>query len=113
MKVSKDARTPEEFRKFAERMSKYFDLRGCRTEKCINNRIKKSAKSKKLLTLVKHRFAFRLLIEAHENPHPVYKKILGMDNKECNIMIKTKRKADKEFKKSRINTNYNYSIIYY
>jgi hypothetical protein len=30
MKVSKDARTPEEFREFAERMSKYFDLTGAR-----------------------------------------------------------------------------------
>ena len=38
MKVSKDARTPEEFRKYAKRMSKYFDLRGCRTEKCARAR---------------------------------------------------------------------------
>ena len=95
MKVSKDAIPPEEFRKFAERMSKYFDLRGCRTEKCINNRIRKRAKSKKLLNLVKYGLAFRLLLEAHENPHPVYKKILGMDEKEYNMLIKEKRIVDK------------------
>jgi len=98
MKVSKDARTPEEFRKYAKRMSKYFDLRGCRTEKCINNRIKKSAKSKKLLTLVEHGFASHLLLEAYWNPHPVYKEILGMDDEEYNILIKEKREELRDYK---------------
>ena len=71
VKVSKDARTPEEFRKYAERMSKYFDLRGCTTEKCINDRIKR-INSPKLNVLVEHRFAYHLLLEANWNPHHVY-----------------------------------------
>lgn len=63
MKVSKNAMTPNEIRELAERISKYVDLRGCRTEKCINNRIK-SKNSKKLNILVEHGFAFRLLLES-------------------------------------------------
>ena len=98
MKVRKDARTPEEFRKYAKRMSKYFDLRGCRTEKCINNRIKRK-KSKPLNVLVEHGFADRLLHEAEWNPHPVYKEILGMDDEEYNVLIELKRKEMGKLKK--------------
>ena len=98
MKLSKDAWTPEEFRNHAQRMSKYFDLRGCKTEKCINNRIK-SKNSKKLNILVEHGFASRLLLESWVNPHPVYKEILGMRDEEYNILIKEKRKVDKILKK--------------
>ena len=98
MKVSKGARTPEEFRAFAEHMSKYIDLRGCRTEKCIDNRIKR-INSRKLNTLVEHGFAFRLLLESWLNPHPIYKEILGIDDEEYNILIEEKRKVDKEYKK--------------
>jgi len=94
MKVSKNAMTSDEFRKFAKRMSKYFDLRGCRTEKCINNRIKRK-KSKKLNVLVEHGFAFRLLLESWLNPHPVYKKILGMDDEEYNLLKKEKRDSER------------------
>lgn len=83
--------TSEAYRKFAKRMSKYFDLRGCRTEECINKRIS-SKKSKKLNVLVEHGFAFRLLFEAYWNPHPFYKEILGMDDEEYNILIESKRK---------------------
>ena len=83
MKVSKDAMSSDEFRELAERISKYVDLRGCRTEKCINNRIK-SKNSKKLNILVEHGFAFRLLLESWLSPHPVYKEILGMDDEEYN-----------------------------
>ena len=32
--------SPDEFRNEAERLSQYFDLRGCKSEKCINERIK-------------------------------------------------------------------------
>lgn len=47
MKVSKNAMTSAEFRNLAEHISKYVDLRGCRSEKCINNRFKR-INSKKL-----------------------------------------------------------------
>lgn len=97
MKVSKNAWSSEEFRKFAERMSKYFNLRGCETEKCINTRIK-SKNSKKLNVLVKHGFAFRLLLESWLNPHPVYKKILGMDDETYNMYLDEKREADKRIR---------------
>jgi len=62
-------------------------LRGCGTEKCINNRIKKK-NSKKLNNLVDHGYAFRLLLESWLSPHPVYKEIIGMDNEECDYWIK-------------------------
>ena len=39
MKVSNDGMTPDEFREFAKRKSKYFDLRGCETEECIKRRM--------------------------------------------------------------------------
>ena len=94
MNVSKNAWSEEKFRKFAETMSKYYDLRGCRTEKCINNRIKRKY-SKKLNVLVERGFAFRLLLESWLNPHPVYKKILGMDDWEYNLLIEEKRDADR------------------
>lgn len=93
--MKKDAMTSADFRKLAERMSKYFDLRGCETEKCINNRIKRK-NSKKLNILVEHGFAFRLLLESWLNPHPVYKEILGMSDEEYNALIEEKRKADSE-----------------
>jgi len=98
MKVSKNAWSEEKFRKFAETMSKYYDLRGCRTEKCINNRIKRK-KSKPLNVLVEHGFADRLLHEAEWNPHPVYKEILGMDDEEYNVLIELKRKEMGKLKK--------------
>lgn len=93
MKVSKDALSSDEFRELAERISKYVDLRGCRTEKCINNRIK-SKNSKKLNILVEHGFAFHLLLESWLSPHPVYKEILGMDDEEYNRLIEEKEKAE-------------------
>lgn len=70
MKVIKDAMSPDEFREFAERMSQYIDLRGCKTEKCIKERIR-SKNSAKLNGLIKAGFAFRLYIESRHNPHPV------------------------------------------
>ena len=73
MKVSKDAMTPDEFREHAKRMSKYIDFRGCKTKKCIKERIR-SKKSKRLNNLLKGNFAFHLLIQAWINPHPVFKK---------------------------------------
>ncbi len=94
MKVSKNAWSSEEFRKFAERMSKYFDLRGCSTEKSINNRIKRK-NSKKLNVLVERGFAFRLLLESCLNPHPVYKEILGMGDEEYYLLIKDKRDSER------------------
>jgi len=33
MKVGVDAMTPDEFRELSAKMSKYLDLRGCKTEK--------------------------------------------------------------------------------
>ena len=94
MKVSKNGMSPDEFREHAERMSQYFDLRGCRTEECIERRIR-SKKSAQLDGLIKGGFAFRLIIEARHNPHPIYKKILGMDDEEYNRLVKEK-KADSE-----------------
>jgi len=95
MKVSKDAMSPDEFREHAKRMSQYLDLKGCRTEECIKRRIR-SKNSAKLDGLIKAGFAFRLYIESRHNPHPVYKKILGMDDEEYNRLVKDK-KADSEF----------------
>ena len=85
--------SPDEFRKEAERLSQYFDLRGCKTEKCINEIIK-SKKSASLDGLIKAGFASRLIIESIHNPHPVYKEILGMDDEEYNWLIEEKKKAD-------------------
>ena len=96
MKVSKNAMTSDEFRALAERIPKYVDLRGCRTEECINKRIR-SKNSKKLNILVEHGFAFRLLLESWLNPHPVYKKILGMDDEEYNMLIKENRDDERRF----------------
>jgi len=87
--------SPDEFRREAERLSKYFDLRGCKTEKCINERIK-SKKSANLDGLIKAGFASRLIIESIHNPHPVYKEILGMDDEEYNWLIEEKKKANSE-----------------
>ena len=70
MKVSSSGMSPNEFRKHAERMSKYFDLRGCQTPECINKRIK-SKNSPNLDGLIKAGFAARLIIESIHNPHPV------------------------------------------
>ena len=98
IKVSIDAMTSDEFREFAERMSKYFDLRSCDTEECINDRIK-SKKSKKLNVLVEHGFAFRLLLESWLNPHPVYREILGMDDRVYKMWIEEKKESEKELKK--------------
>ena len=94
MKVSKDGMSPDEFREHAERMSQYIDFRGCETEKCIKERIR-SKNSVKLNGLIKAGFPFRLIIESRQNPHPVYKKILGMDDEEYNRLVKEK-KADSE-----------------
>ena len=98
IKVSSDAMSPDEFREFAKRMSQYIDLRGCKTEKCINERIR-SKNSAKLYGLIKAGFAFRLLLDSWLHPHPVYKEILGMDDEEYNDLIEEKRKADNESKK--------------
>ena len=94
VKVSEDAMTSEEFRVLAERISKYVNLRGCRTGECINRRIR-SLNSKKLNILVEHDFGFRLIIEAWINPHPVYKEMLGMSNKEYEDLVREKEEADK------------------
>jgi len=53
----------EDFRRLAERISKYVDLRGCETERCINRRIR-SKNSPKLNNLIEHGFAYRLIIES-------------------------------------------------
>jgi len=101
MKVSKDAMSPDEFRDFAERMSQYIDLRGCKTEKCINERIR-SKNSAKLSGLIKASFAFRLLLESWLHPHPVYKEILGMDDELYNEYVEQKKRRDKKLKKIKI-----------
>jgi len=95
MKSRINAMSPDEFRKHAERMSKYFDLRGCQTPECINKRIK-SKNSPNLDSLIKAGFASRLIIESIHNPHPVYKKILGMSDEEYNWLIEEKKKVDSE-----------------
>lgn len=100
MKVSSGAMSPDEFREFTERMSQYIDLRDCKTEKFINERIK-SKNSAKLNSLIKAGFAFRLLLESWLHPHSIYKKILGIDEEEYNELIKEKRKTDSEFKKKK------------
>lgn len=87
--------SPDEFRKEAERLSKYFDLRGCQTPECINERIK-SKNSANLNGLIKAGFASRLIIESIHNPHPVYKEILGMNDEEYNYLIEEKKKANSE-----------------
>ena len=88
---NKPATYPDEFRRNAKRMSKYFNLKGCRTENCINNRIK-NKNSPKLNNLVEHNFAYRLLIELWTNPHPIYKEILDLDDEEYDILVEDKRK---------------------
>jgi hypothetical protein len=93
IKVSKDAISEVEFRKLVNRI-KYINLKGCRTEMCINDRIRR-INSKELNILVEHGFAFRLLLESWLNPHPVYKKILGMDDEEYNRLIKEKRDSER------------------
>ena len=93
MKVSSRGMPPDEFRKLAERMSQYLDLRGCKTEECIKKRIR-SKNSAQLDGLIKGGFPFRLIIEARQNPHPVYKRILGMDDEEYNILVREKKKKD-------------------
>jgi len=100
MKVSKGAMPPDKFRESAKRMSKYVDLRGCRTEKCINERIRR-INSPKLNGLIKSGFASRLLLESCHNPHPVYKEILGMDDDVYDMWIEDKKKAEKRLKKLR------------
>ena len=61
MKVRKDGMSPDEFREHAERMSQYIDLRGCKSENCIKERIR-SKNLAKLNGLIKAGFAFRLYI---------------------------------------------------
>ena len=87
MKVSMRGMPPDEFRKLAKRMSQYVDLRGCKTEKCIKERIRRKH-SVNLDGLNKAEFAFRLIIEAKQNPHPDYKEILGMDDEEYERRVK-------------------------
>jgi len=87
--------SPDEFREHAKRMSQYFNLKGCETEECIKRRIRRK-KSAQLDGLIKGGFAFRLIIEARHNPHPVYKEILGMDDEEYNRLVKEKN-ANSEF----------------
>jgi len=97
MKVSKDTMSPEEFRKFAERMSKYVDLRGCETEEDIIERIKQR-KSINLNGLIKGGFAARLYRESWENPHPVYKEILSMHDDVYDMWVEEKRDYKRRLK---------------
>ena len=90
IKVSEDAKSSDEFRKLAKRISKYVDFRGCRTEECIKNRMI-SKNSKYLNNLVEHDFALHLFLEARLTPHRDYQKMLGMDNETYNNFIKEKQ----------------------
>ena len=87
----------EDFRKLAERISKYVDFRGCETEECINKRIRRK-KSLKLNRLIKANFAYRLLIESWFNPHPVYKKMLDMSDEEYDTWVEEKKESMKRLK---------------
>ena len=74
-------------------------MRGCDTEECINNRIRRK-KSKKLNILVEHGYAFRLLLESWLHPHPDYKEILGMDDVVYEEWVRERKKqeSDEELK---------------
>ena len=87
----------DDFRRLAERIGKYVDFRGCATEKCINKRIK-SIKSSKLNNLIKNGFASRLLLESWLNPHPIYKKILDISDKDYNMLLDEKSQSDRRLK---------------
>ena len=65
----KRAMPSEDFRRLAERIGKYVDFRGCRTERCINRRIRQK-NSPILNNLIKAGFANRLVIESWINPLP-------------------------------------------
>ena len=70
-------------------------MRGCDTEECINNKIRR-IKSKKLNNLVEHGYAFRLLTESWLNPHPDYKEILGMDDEVYEEWVREKKKLESD-----------------
>jgi len=94
MGVVQDTVPPEKFRELTERISKYVDFRGCRTEECIEEKIRRR-NSTKLNGLLKAGFPLRLLIESLINPHPVYKEILGIDEQEYNELVEEKRRSEK------------------
>ncbi len=70
----------EDFRKLVKRIS-YVDLKGCRTEECINDRLRR-INSSKLNVLLKCGFASRFMDESVFFPHPLYQKMLGMSDEE-------------------------------
>ena len=86
MRVSPDAMDAEEFRRLAVRISKYVNFRGCRSAESVNKRIRKR-NSKQLNYLADHGFGWRLSIESWINPHPDYKRILGIDDDEYESLV--------------------------
>ena len=116
IKVSIDAMSSEEFLKLFERVSKSIIFYGCRTEECINERIKEALKYRKeqykkattgaeikeirksitnLKTLLKFGFAFRTIIEAWTEPNSIYIEKLGFTDEECKELFKEKKESDK------------------
>lgn len=89
--------SPVEFRKFAKRMSKYIDLKGCESEECIRNRIR-CTKSRYLRGLLKSSFPYKMIIQSCINPHPVYKEILDIHEDDYNRLVKEKRESEKDVK---------------
>ena len=119
MRISKGALPPKKFRKLAERISKSVNLKGCESEKDIKNKLREMikryedryvstppafkkhraeyrSKAKRWRGLLKSGFAFRLLLEAWNNPHPVYRKILDMDDFDYNMYLDEKKEAIRE-----------------
>jgi hypothetical protein len=86
MRVSSTAMSSEEFRALAVRISKYVDFTGCDTIESVTSRIK-AKKSKKLDYLADRGFGWRLMLEKWINPHPDYKKILGIDDDEYESLV--------------------------
>lgn len=91
----------EDFRRLAERISKYVDFRGCTTERCINRRIRRK-NSPELNRLIKAGFAYRLLIESWISPHPVYKKILDISDEDYDALVEEDRRVTRELKKYKL-----------
>ncbi|MHA1974416.1 MAG: hypothetical protein ACTSW1_15570 [Candidatus Hodarchaeales archaeon] len=85
--------SPKDFLMFANRISTYIDFKGCRTEKCINKRIKEK-NSKQLNGLIEAGFAYRLLLESWLNPHPIYREMLGISDEEYVDLVEEKRRAN-------------------
>ena len=63
-----------------------------------SDRAKFKRSAKWLRGLLKVDFPYRLFLESWIHPHPIYKKILGMDDEYYNWLIEEKKKADRRIK---------------